>query len=203
MNTKNAFFGLSQKNMNTNIRRRRVSRRMGQLALLALAMASPSGISAATIWTGPLFSFTVASGANPNLAANEDRLTTHDWITRGPSLGIYNAATEGGFSHYISPADTAWADGTLANYGSLTYHDWNTWAKDMHGSPQATVGVPAVLHLLTDDIYLSITFISWTSGGTGGFSYLRSTSVPEPTSFALGGLGAALLSLSRRRKQSL
>jgi hypothetical protein len=33
-----------------------------------------------------------------------------------------------------------------------------------------------VVHLITDDIYIDIKFLSWTSGGAGGgFSYERST----------------------------
>ena len=46
--------------------------------------------------------------------------------------GIYNAATEAGFTHFFSPQNTAWSDGTLANYASLTYVDWDTWAKVQH-----------------------------------------------------------------------
>jgi hypothetical protein len=147
----------------------------------------------ATIWNGPTTNFTKANGANPSLAANQDRLTSDIWLTRGSSQGLYNAETEGFFTHFSSPGGTEWADGLLANYASLTYHDWNSWAKGVHGGPPTTVGVNAVLHLIPDDIYLSVRFNSWTSGGAGGgFSYTRSTPVvPEPSSALLlvGGLG--------------
>src|SRR5689334_18937582 len=138
--------------------------------------------SAATVWNGPVISFTKANGSNPTLAANQDRLTSNVWISRGSSQGIYNAQNEGGFGHFVSPAGTQWADGALANFASLSYTDWNSWAKGVHAGPPSTVGVNAVVHLVADDIYLSVKFTSWTSGGAGGgFSYLRSTPVPEPS----------------------
>jgi hypothetical protein len=33
-----------------------------------------------------------------------------------------------------------------------------------------------VLHLIADDVYISIKFTSWATGKTGGFAYERSTS---------------------------
>jgi hypothetical protein len=35
-----------------------------------------------------------------------------------------------------------------------------------------------VLHLISDNIYLSVEFTSWGMAGAGGFSYLRSTPAP-------------------------
>jgi hypothetical protein len=111
----------------------------------------------------------------------------------GGIQGLYNAKTESGFAHYFSPADTLWANGTTANYATLSYTDWNSWAKGVNPSPPSTVGVNAVLHLITDDIYLDIKFTSW-AAANGGFSYLRSTPtvVPEPAAGLLlpGGLAA-------------
>ncbi len=89
-------------------------------------------------------------------------------------MGIYNAALESAFSHFVSPTNTAWSDGSLADYASLSYVDWDTWAKLQHGGPLNTVGIPAVVHLISDDVYLSVTFTSW-GGVGGGFSYVRST----------------------------
>ena len=140
----------------------------------------PAG-RAATVWNGPLISFTKASGANPSLPANQDRITSLVWITRGTTQGIYNAAQEIRFTHYLSPTNTEWANGTLANYASLNYTNWNRWARGVNPSPPSTVGVDAVVHLIAEDIYLSVRFTSWSAFlSGGGFSYVRSTA-PPPT----------------------
>jgi glucose/arabinose dehydrogenase len=130
--------------------------------------------SAATVWTGPTVTFVNVDGSDPTQAANQDRLTANVWITRGSTQGIFNAKTETGFAHFFSPADTEWADGTTANYSSLSYTNWDAWAKYGHGGPPSTVGINAVAHLISDDIYLDVKFTSW-GVRTGGFSWRRST----------------------------
>ena len=129
---------------------------------------------AATIWNGPTTNFVNNAGTDPTQEANQDRLTATVWITRGNFQGIYNAATESSFSQFASPQNTAWADGALENYASLSYTDWNTWAKIQHGGPPNTIGVNAVVHLISEDIYLAVTFTSW-GVRMGGFSWTRST----------------------------
>ncbi|MGA1842713.1 MAG: hypothetical protein ACMUIU_19015 [bacterium] len=140
-----------------------------QLVMLfsAAALADP------VVWTGPKITFTKADFADWTQEANQDRITENVWITRADSEGIYNIKTEFTYSHYSSPADTEWAYGSAANWQSLTFQDWEHW----HGNnPPITVGQNAVLHLISDDIYIDIKFLSWTSGGAGGgFSYERST----------------------------
>src|SRR5438477_7311266 len=158
------------------------------MALVVLSLATVPGARAATVWNGPTISFTKSNYANPLLAQNQDRLTANVWITRGSSRGLFNAKTESSFTHYLSPAGTEWANGSLENYATLSYTNWNNWAKGVNPNPYATVGVQAVLHLIADDIYLSVQFTSWTGGNPdpgfsygGGFSYLRSTPVGQPT----------------------
>ena len=90
---------------------------------------------AATVWNGPTISFINAGGSDPSQPANQDRLTPNVWISRGSLQGIFNAKSEAGFTHFFSPADTEWADGTTANFSSLNYTDWDTWAKVFHGGP--------------------------------------------------------------------
>jgi hypothetical protein len=178
-------------------------RRLAMLFLLA-RLAAPVVSVATTIWTGPVITFTDVAGSDPTLPANQDRLTPNVWITRDSQQGIYNARTETGFTHSFSPADTQWADGTAANYSSLSYTDWDTWAKNIHGGPRNTIGVNAVVHLISDDIYLDIQFTSW-GGVGGGFSYQRSTppsgnappsvSITSPASF--GPVAGASVALSK------
>ncbi|PWU12389.1 MAG: glucose dehydrogenase [Verrucomicrobia bacterium] len=154
------------------------------LCLILLA-AAISAQATPTIWIGPNTSFVNVAGSDPTQAVNQDRMTAHVWITRAATQGIYNAEQEGGFTHFLSPRDTEWADGTTANYSTLSYTDWNTWAKNIHGGPPGTVGVQAVVHLKSDDIYLNIQFTSW-GGSAGGFSYVRATPTPSdvpPTVF--------------------
>jgi hypothetical protein len=133
-------------------------------AVLAGLAAAPL-IHAATIWNGPT--------VNVSDATEPDKITAHVWLTRGGNQGLYNALTESGFTHFFSPADTEWADGTTANYNSLSYTNWNSWAKGVHTGPPSTVGVNAVVHLKTDDIYIDIKFTSWSVGSA--YSYQRST----------------------------
>ena len=150
---------------------------------MTLCLAALSGQvngRAATIWNGPTITFTKNAFADPTQAANQDRLTPNVWITRGDSQGLYNAKTETLFSHSSSPADTEWATGNITNYASLTYTDWETWAQGL-GGPPSTIGVNAVLHLVSEDIYLDIKFTSWGDGHNnpgGTFSYERATPPP-------------------------
>ena len=142
----------------------------------AALLLLPLAVNAGTLWNGPNIS---ASNAT-----QPDQITANVALARGGSQGLYNSVTEPGFTHTYSPADTEWADGTTANT-NLTYTDWNTWAKTVHSGPPSTVGVNAVLHLITDDIYLNIRFTAWSVGST--FSYVRSTPTPAniPPSVAI------------------
>jgi hypothetical protein len=141
--------------------------------LVALLLASAPQARSATVWTGPVLTFTETT-TDPTLAINQDQMTANVWITRGGVQGIFNAKTETLFTHGSSPADTEWANGNLADYASLSYTDWNTWAKGVNPGPPSTVGVAAVVHLISEDIYLGITFTFW-GGSAGLFSYQRTT----------------------------
>jgi len=145
-------------------------------ALLALAaLVAPLLAGAATVWTGPPMTFSKAGLADPTQAANQDRLTPNVWLTRASTEGLYNAKTESIYDklNRTSPADTEWASGTTANYASLSYGSWYAWTA---GFPAGTVGQNAVVHLISEDIYLDIKFTSWGGSLSGGaFSYVRST----------------------------
>lgn len=145
--------------------------------------------SAATFWTGPEVSFSKTPFADPALAANQDRLTANVWITRASSRGLYNAAQEtsyGVLPPVLSPLGTQWALGSLAGgVQGLTFAPWETTVRSIApgAGPPNAVGVPMVMHLVADDIYLDINVTNWnplTSGG-GGFSYLRSSPPPAVT----------------------
>src|SRR5205085_969167 len=72
-----------------------------------------------------------------------------------------------------SPAGTTWAIGALADYATLTYTDWETAGG---GNPVLNLpGKDLVVHLVAEDIYLSLKFTSLGGHFSGGFSYDRST----------------------------
>jgi PEP-CTERM motif len=169
------------------------------VAILLMGIPASARAQGTVIWDGPTTTYSQA-GTDPTLPADQDRLTSDVWLTRDSTKGLFNVATEASYTHNSSPADTEWAYGELANYASLTYNNWETW-NGKH--PPSMVGQDAVLHLISDNIYLSIRFTSCGAGGAGGFSYIRSTPtpVPEPANVALLGLGLAALFLGRRNER--
>jgi glucose/arabinose dehydrogenase len=132
---------------------------------------------AATIWNAPLITYTQPN-PDPTQPANQDPLTAKVAITRALSSGIFNAVTESNYTHDVSPADTEWAVGDLTNYASLTYTSWEAAGG---GNPVLNLpGQQLVVHLISDDIYLSLMFTSLGGHFTGGFSYIRSTpAIPD------------------------
>jgi hypothetical protein len=115
-------------------------------------------------------------------------------------MGLYNAKSETSYTHFSSPAGTQWALGALADYAALTYSSWEAlFGGSDGGGPPALVGKQTVVHLLADDIYLSVVLTAWAQNG-GGFSYQRSTpaqvSPPPPprlncSALPPGGFGVA------------
>jgi hypothetical protein len=139
------------------------------------------------VWTGPTISFSKVGSADPTLPENQDRMTDNVWITRrGPVQGgIYNAAAgETAYVRFSSPADTEWAtdaipdnDGktiSASNWQELAFTPW----AEAYGGPGFGLGQNilvknAVVHLITDDIYLDLMFTQFNSSGL--FAYDRST----------------------------
>ncbi len=138
-------------------------------------------IHSQTEWTGPLITFTKSNNADWNLEVNQDRITENVWITRAENRGIFNIAVEsvGGQSGTgPQPSDTEWAFGNIQDgIENLTFSTWGAaHSSTTGGNPPSLIGEDMVVHLITDDIYIDIKFLSWsTSGSGGGFSYERST----------------------------
>ena len=127
--------------------------------------------SLSNIWNGPVKFFEKKDNTNQLEKANQDSITENVIITRGNSGGqIFNIAKENEADKYKSPIGTEWAVGNLNQIDSLVFKDFRLTVK-----PQYVVGKKLVLHLIDEDIYLSIKFKSWSSGKKGGFSYDRST----------------------------
>ena len=149
--------------------------RLNALAIVSLAIFQTlQTVPAATIWNGPDIAFTQAA-PYPN-PGDRDQLTPNVALTRTTPAGLgtggmFNAVTETAFTKLVSPADTAWAVGALSNYASLTYSDWTTTGG---GNPVINLpGQQLVVHLISEDIYLSLMFTNLPAGP--GFSYIRST----------------------------
>jgi hypothetical protein len=135
--------------------------------------------------------FSKANFADPSLPANQDCITANACLTRGTNQGLYNIAKEAGYEP-TSPADTEWATDlvpgnagkTIAatNFADLSFTNW----VDAYGGmssrqlPTIITSRNAVLHLITDNIYLDIRFTTW--GGSGGaYTYQRAVATPAPT----------------------
>lgn len=114
--------------------------------------------------------------ADWNLPENQDRISDNVWITRASNQGIFNSAVETGYNG-DSPEDTEWAYGYTED---LSPADYDTWRPAVDYNPPGMLDQPISLHLITDDVYLDVQFLSWTSGSNGGgFSYTRSAVKPS------------------------
>lgn len=161
---------------------------MYHLILIASLILSFISVEAQTIWTGPNITFTKDTLANWMLEENQDRLTDSVWITRANNKGIFNIVSETGFegngddNFGSSPLGTEWAFGrTSDGVENLTFTTWieatTILDVDQLANPPLLVDEEMVLHLIADDIYLDIKFLSWGQAGEGGgaFTYERAT----------------------------
>jgi hypothetical protein len=142
-------------------------------AAFASAQGSPADVSSSSeIWTGPRMTFTKADGADPTVAANQDRISDSVWITRGNAGGqIFNIQERSRANKTASPVGTQWAIGTTDNLENLSFGRFRA----IVGSPQNVVGRDLVMHIIEEDIYIDVRFTSWSTDKAGGFAYERST----------------------------
>ncbi len=143
-------------------------------ALFGLMLALMTGISqkapAQTLWTGTNFDFTQSE---TNLT--DVLISGAVSLTRAYSQWLFNPAAGDQGPGPDTPTDTEWAFGLLENYAGL---DYQTFASYRNGDLSGLlVGNPMVVHLINEDIYLSLTFSQWPQGG-GDIAYTRSTPAP-------------------------
>ena len=132
----------------------------------------PVDTTSSTIWKGTSITFSKADGADHNQASNQDRLTSNVWITRANDGGqIFNIVKESAANKNSSPAGTTWSIGSINEINSLSFTNFRAAV----GKPKDVVGKNLVMHLVDDNIYLSVKFSSWSDGQKGGFAYSRST----------------------------
>ena len=124
------------------------------------------------VWTSDIITFTKTDNTDESLVENQDRITDNVWITRKLSGGqIYNAVVESVPDKDASPLGTEWAEGVINDYASLKYKTFRAATI----KPKNAVGKNFVVHLIADNIYLSVKIISWSSNKLGGFSYQRTS----------------------------
>jgi hypothetical protein len=169
---------------------------------LLLATASPVR-AAATLWNGPSISF---YHTDENRLA--DQLTPGVALTRGTSGGLYNSVTETSADSGVSPADTEWAIGDLSAYATLSY---SACPLEQGNFPPGYADPPTtfVVHLINENIYLSLTLTNW--GGEGGsgdhtFGYTRTTAAvvvpPTPSVTLTNPAGGAVFAAPANLKLS-
>lgn len=149
-------------------------------------------VSAQTLWTGPNITFTqsVANGTSADVI-----IPGAVSLTRNGSSWMYNTNRESGpigtdpsLDPPVvgSPTDTEWAFGTAttaAEAAGLSYQYFDTLRNgDLSGV--LTPDKPMIVHLINENIYIPIMFLSWPHGG-GAISYVRATAgavvPPTPT----------------------
>jgi hypothetical protein len=132
----------------------------------------------ATVWNTGSFTFAKPPGT-------QDCITPQTCLTRITVL--YNSVTGTVSGHqpcpgYTGPSNTEWAYGNISQWSTLTYNKlFNVNAC----SPPSMVDHPMVLHLISENIYLQVTFTSWFSADSG-FSYVRTTAA-APTQASITG----------------
>jgi hypothetical protein len=155
---------------------------------LAFLFAMPLWLSASTLWTGPNTNFINTGGQADVLVPGALS------IARTPGSFLYNTNVDLFGSGEGTPSDTEWAFGTIDQFNSLTYEPFSQIRDDgralgLHVFQYLLTGGPTngpkpmVVHIINEDIYLSLTFSQWGSGGNATFAYTRSTpgAVVPPT----------------------
>jgi hypothetical protein len=176
-----------------------LARRIWMSAVLLVLLQFDIGAATPIVWSGLSLTFTRPATGASTVAANQDRITDNVWLTRDNTEGIYNIKKQTSYDKPTdhAPTDTEWATGlnnpgktiSAANHSSLSFTFWRAaYNGGGHALPGNIVNRDAVLHLITDDIYLDIKFTSWGSGSsTALFSYMRAVA-PPPTGDYNGNL---------------
>jgi hypothetical protein len=135
--------------------------------VLSLVCSFGQMSQAATLWTGPDIEFIQS---DTNFA--DELIPGVVSLARGYSQWLYNPDAGDQGPGAATPTDTAWAFGTLDNYGAYYYQSFDSLRNG--DLSDLLVGNPMVVHLTNEDIYLSLTFSNWPQHG-GFIAYTRST----------------------------
>ena len=123
----------------------------------------------ATVWKGSTIVFKKNDGTDPSQAAQQDRISNQVWLTRGNAgKQIFNIKKNNSTRKETSPDGTLWALGDLDEVVQLPFFNFLSLGD---GKPKSLLGKALVLHLVEEDIYLSVKFTSWSQDKKGGFAY--------------------------------
>ncbi|HEV7926400.1 MAG TPA: Ig-like domain-containing protein [Verrucomicrobiae bacterium] len=175
-------------------------------AVLLLMAAAFQSTHASTIWNGPTTNFASTGAYNANIASTFDLITANVALARGPDGPLFNAKLESSYvASHGSPTNTTWALGSLSNLDTLiSDNSFKPWATVIGGGGDGKQlytflpGQTYVVHLVSEDIYLSLTFDAWgsqTFTGNRLFSYTRTTAPaasPAPTVSITNPVGGAV-----------
>jgi len=162
-------------------------KKLGMFSIIIVTILTSFAISKSNavpvVCTGEALIFTKADNADWNLAANQDQITDNVWLTRKGHQGLFNIKVESEYDRgttFLAPTGTEWATGTTSDFQKLNFTTWREWAGGKPDLRTTIVDKAGVLHLIVDDLYLDIKFISWTGNAKGGgFSYERSTCITQ------------------------
>ena len=139
------------------------------ITLCLLAFIGTTTLNAQTIWNQGSLTFVKTS------PGQFEAMTSQTHITRGSNQPLYNSVTESNANsdQCWNPGNTEWAEGNIASWYNLTY---SSIGNVVGGCSFSNISNRAyVLHLISENIYLQITFTYWQQGG-GNFTYTRTTS---------------------------
>lgn len=139
------------------------------------------------IWEGYGVTFDKPGDTDPTVI--QDIVTSNVVITRDiGNNGIYNIQQEAYYNYYYSPKGTMWAfmglglnaDKTdpatfISNNHAEMFFQYFYYAA-LEGRASEMVGIPAVVHLTDDNIFIDAKITRYDTDGYGGFEWTRSTS---------------------------
>ena len=167
----------------------------------------------AGLWAAPAHATRVYSGFDVEFAlpgfgdlsdpGYRDPIMPGVAFTRAATMGLYNAEAEGVYSR-LAPGDTEWAYAALNpgeairadNYAALRFAPW---VDAIEQNPLEVLGLPAVVRVISADVYFELMMLEWGGPDDGGsFRYVRSA-VPEPGTALLVAWGACAFAVRRHR----
>lgn len=154
-----------------------------QALAATLTVGNPSACRAETVWSGPTINFTQGATASDVLIPGTVA------IERQPGSFLYNPFLDTFGPGDGTPSDTEWAFGTMDNHLALDYEAFSQMRAVAQSLGQHVsdyfLGKSMVMHIINEDIYISVTFTAWPRFGGSTFSYTRSTPAavapPPPT----------------------